>query len=85
MTGELAGTPDQADVGIHSDITISVTDNVNPSVELAPFSIEVISVNISPTISGAPATTVDVGSDYAFTPDANDTASDRTFTFPLRK
>jgi hypothetical protein len=41
LTGELSGTPDQADVGIYSNIVISVSDGM-ASASLPAFAIEVV-------------------------------------------
>jgi hypothetical protein len=43
LTGELSGTPGEADVGLYQAITISVTDG-GSSASLAPFSIEVTAI-----------------------------------------
>ena len=71
-TGELSGTPGNADVGVYSNITITVTDNKGGSDQLPAFSITVNNVNDPPSISGTPATQVGEGSAYSFTPTASD-------------
>ncbi|XOV78791.1 MAG: tandem-95 repeat protein [Aestuariibacter sp.] len=49
-TGTLSGSPGNSDAGVYSNIVITVSDGeLNAS--LAPFSIEVISVNNAPAIS----------------------------------
>jgi hypothetical protein len=80
-TGALSGTPDNADVGVYSNIVISVSDGQD-SASLAPFAIEVIGANRAPTISGTPASGVDAGSTYSFTPSANDPDGD-ALTFSI--
>ena len=44
LTGELAGTPGQEDIGVYSDIRISVTDAAGAGDVLGPFSISVQSL-----------------------------------------
>jgi large repetitive protein len=65
-TGTLSGTPTASQVGTSSNIVISVTDGTQTS-SLAAFSIKVLSAGTL-TISGTPATSVNVGSAYGFTP-----------------
>jgi hypothetical protein len=76
-SGSLRGTP--AQVGLWNDIRISVSDG-NSSVALPGFSIRATSKsNDTPTISGAPATSVAAGSTYSFQASASDPNND-----PLR-
>jgi hypothetical protein len=84
-TGEITGTPADADVGMTQAITIEVSDST-AAAQLEPFRIQVRArattptpptptpepVNRAPTISGTPATTVTAGTAYAFQPDAID-------------
>ncbi|MCL1147928.1 tandem-95 repeat protein [Shewanella marinintestina] len=49
--GSLSGTPTNDDVGINSNIIISVTDSTTASASLPAFSIEVININDTPTLS----------------------------------
>ncbi len=72
QTGELSGTPGDADVGVYANITITVTDNRGDSDQLPAFSITVNNVNDPPSISGAPPTQVNEGAAYDFTPSASD-------------
>jgi hypothetical protein len=73
-TGQLSGTPPTADVGMDSNIVITVSDGTQ-SASLAPFSIQVQApANDTPVISGTPAASVVAGSAYAFTPSATDPA-----------
>jgi hypothetical protein len=65
-TGTLSGTPTASQVGTSSNIVISVTDGTQTS-SLAAFSVKVVSAGTL-TISGTPATSVNVGSAYNFTP-----------------
>ena len=78
LTGRISGTPGDADIGVYSNIQVSVTDG-SATAELAPFSISVNSVVVSnsrPEISGTPATSVDANSAYAFRPTASDPDGD---------
>ena len=79
-TGLLTGTPANSDIGIYSNIIISVSDSVDTA-SLAPFNIEVMKVivaptNNSPTVSGNPASSVIENSAYSFTPTATDIDGD---------
>lgn len=74
--GRLSGTPTSSHVGTYANIVISVSDG-RASVSLPAFSIEVQAPpNRTPTISGTPATSVNVGSAYSFTPSASDPDED---------
>jgi hypothetical protein len=72
-TGQLSGTPTNANVGTYSNIVISVS-NGESSASLAPFAIQVSAAAPPPppTISGTPATQVQAGQAYSFTPAASD-------------
>ena len=81
-TYTLSGTP--ASAGSYGPITISVTDG-KASASLSPFTIVVspaIAGNTPPVISGSPATNVDAGNAYAFTPTATDANGD-TLTYSI--
>jgi hypothetical protein len=86
-TGRLSGTPADADVGIHSFITITVSDG-QASVSLEPFSVTVSAPppppppNNPPTISGSPDTALVVGNPWSFTPTASDADGD-SLTFSI--
>ncbi len=82
-SGRLYGTPASGEAGVYGDITITVTDGRDQAA-LGPFTIEVNAVvtNGAPTISGSPATSVDEGSFYEFTPGASDPDGD-TLTFDV--
>lgn len=82
QTGRLSGTPGANDVGVHGDITIRVTDNVNGLVALDAFSIEVIARNSAPLISGDPRTAITPGVAYLFQPVASDIDGD-SLTFSI--
>ena len=69
--GRLQGTPGAAHIRTYSTIVISVSDGT-ASTPLPEFAIAVASSNIPPTISGTPATTATVGTQYSFTPIASD-------------
>jgi hypothetical protein len=82
-SGQLAGTPATANVGTYSNIIITVRGGV-ASASLAPFSITVSSPpNVPPTISGQPATSINVATPYSFTPTASDTDGD-PLTFSIQ-
>jgi hypothetical protein len=75
-TGQLSGTPASANVGTFSNIRISVGDG-KTSTALAAFSIVVSAApNKAPTITGTPATTVQAGTAYSFTPTGADEDKD---------
>jgi hypothetical protein len=70
-TGRLQGTPTAMNVGVVPNITISVSDG-SAIASLPAFTLTVIAANGAPVISGVPATTVNVGATYTFTPTASD-------------
>jgi hypothetical protein len=70
-TGQLLGTPAQANVGTYANIAIRVSDG-RDMVSLRAFSITVMASNTAPTIVGTPATSVVSGNSYSFTPTAAD-------------
>ncbi len=75
-TGQLSGTPASANVGTVSNIRISVSDG-KTSAALGAFSIVVSAApNKAPTITGTPATTVQAGTPYSFTPTGADADKD---------
>jgi hypothetical protein len=79
-TGKLSGTPTAANVGTTANIRISVSDS-KLSASLAAFSLTVTAAsstptNRAPTISGSPATSVQVNTAYSFTPTASDADGD---------
>ena len=83
-TGLLSGTPSASHVGVYSNITIRVTDDLK-TVSLPVFSITVKSAapsNSPPVISGSPATSVVAGGAYSFQPSASDANSD-ALTFSI--
>ena len=83
-TGQLSGTPAAANAGKYSSIVITVSDG-SASAATAPFYITISNpvASTPPTISGTPATTVNVGSTYAFTPTAKD-ASGKEMAFSVK-
>jgi len=81
-TGALSGTPAKTDVGLTSGIVISVSDG-SLTAALPAFSLTVTSVNTAPVISGSPATSVNEGAAYSFTPTASDADADTTLTFSI--
>jgi hypothetical protein len=71
-SGRLSGTPGSADIGAYTNILISVSDG-SLSATLPAFTITVTSApNNPPTISGAPAASVQATAAYSFTPSASD-------------
>jgi hypothetical protein len=81
-TGRLAGTPTAADVGISARITISVTDGT-ATASLPSFTIQVVAqANRTPTITGAPSTSVLADAAYSFQPSASD-PDGNTLTFSI--
>jgi hypothetical protein len=74
-TGRLSGTPAAADVGLHVDIVIKVSDG-KLEAQLGPFEIEVGTGNSAPTIAGTPATAAREGQPYEFRPEATDADGD---------
>lgn len=86
-TGLLSGTPANADAGTSSTVTVSVSDGQH-TVSLAPFTIQVTAVPVSPPqntppkISGQPATSIQAGSSYSFAPAASD-ADGNALTFSI--
>jgi len=83
-TGELSGTPENADVGTTPEIVIAVTDGIIATpIQLASFDLEVVNVNDAPVISGTPPTSVDEDTAYSFTPTASDDDAGATLTFSI--
>jgi len=74
-TGELSGTPVDADAGNYPNIRISVTDGLFTT-SLPAFAISVLAGNRPPGISGNPPQSVNVGATYRFTPAASDPDGD---------
>ncbi|WP_144213690.1 putative Ig domain-containing protein [Shewanella donghaensis] len=75
VSGSLTGTPESSDIGITTNIKISVSDG-ELEASLTIFSIEVVNVNDAPEISGSPQTMVEQGLSYSFMPTATDKDSD---------
>ncbi|WP_156885913.1 tandem-95 repeat protein [Rheinheimera baltica] len=80
-SGALTGTPTNTDVGITTNIVITVSD-ADLTASLPAFSITVDNTNDAPVISGAPATTVAQDAVYSFTPTASD-PDDDSLTFSI--
>lgn len=74
--------PNNSDVGISSNIIISVSE-AGDTIPLSPFNIEVTNVNDAPTITGTPTLTVAEDSLYSFAPIASDMDSSDTLTFSI--
>ena len=82
-SGRLSGTPSAAHVGVYNSIVISVSDG-KASASLAAFNLTVnAAANDPPTISGAPATTVNANVAYNFQPTAADPDGD-ALTFSIQ-
>jgi len=86
-TGQLSGTPSSSNVGTFPNIVISATDGQS-SVSLAPFTITVTALpvtpptNTPPKITGTPPTSAQAGTAYSFQPTASDSDGD-TLTFSI--
>ena len=82
-TGKLSGTPSASQAGEYGGIVISVSDG-KATASLASFSISVTTApNSAPVISGNPATSVNAGSAYNFTPTVSDANKD-PLTFSIQ-
>ncbi|MBB1424745.1 tandem-95 repeat protein, partial [Pseudoalteromonas sp. SG43-7] len=80
-TGLLSGTAVNSDVGVYSNIVLSVSDGMGTA-SLPAFNLTVINVNDAPTIGGVPALNVDQDTPYSFTPTASDIDGD-SLTFSI--
>ncbi len=86
-TGQLSGTPANADVGTYSNIVISVSDG-KATTSLLAFQITVTAIppapptNNPPKITGTPSTSIQAGTAYSFQPTATD-ADGNTLTFSI--
>lgn len=86
-TGLLSGTPASADVGVDSNIVVSVSDGTAITA-LPAFNITVTALaaapptNTPPKITGTPATSVQAGANYSFQPAASDTDGNK-LTFAI--
>ncbi|MBN2695336.1 choice-of-anchor D domain-containing protein, partial [bacterium] len=85
-TGELSGTPDNSQVGVYSDIIITVTDTKGANASLPTFSIEVVNTNDAPVIVGEPLTLVNEDLAYSFVPSYtdDDTIHGDTISFTIQ-
>ena len=81
-TGELSGTPENAEVGIYTGIIISVNDGTE-TVSLASFDIAVANINDAPTISGTAATSINEDSLYSFTAIGSDVDTGDTIAYSI--
>jgi hypothetical protein len=70
-TGELSGIPENEAVGITENIIISATDGLE-TVELDPFSLEVVNVNDAPEITSTAPLTATQSSAYTYNIVVND-------------
>ena len=84
-SGALTGSPSSANVGVYSNIVVSVSDG-QVTTSLPAFNITVTaaqSTNRAPTITGTPATTVAEDLAYNFTPTASDPDAGTTLAFSI--
>jgi hypothetical protein len=82
-TGAFTGAPTAANVGIYSNIVVSVSDGL-ATISLPPFSIQVNDgANRLPTLSGEASATVKVSQPYSFKPAATDADGD-ALTYIIR-
>lgn len=82
-TGRLSGTPSTGNVDTYSNIVISVNDG-HATTLLPSFSIQVQGPdNHAPAISGTPATSVQAGLAYTFTPAASDPDGDTSLVYSI--
>ena len=78
-SGRLSGAPSESDIGLVTDIKITVSDGHDDS-SLPTFSIMVVAkqnLNTPPQISGTPESNALVDSEYDFYPDAFDLDGDK--------
>ncbi|HUQ51567.1 MAG TPA: putative Ig domain-containing protein [Gammaproteobacteria bacterium] len=84
-SGLLSGTPTAGDVGTHRGIVVWVSDGKSQTL-LPAFDLTVVAPtanNRAPTISGTPATSVEVNAQYSFVPTASD-PDKQPLTFSIR-
>lgn len=81
-TGKLMGTPKATHIGTTSNISIRAKDERAGVTAMTTFSVQVVAPNTAPTITGTPATAVNVSEAYSFTPTASDADND-TLTFSI--
>jgi len=80
--GSISGTPVNADVGVYSNIDISLSD-LHETVVLSELSIEVLNTNDAPQITGTPPTNIKEDEVYSFTPLATDVDVGDTLTYKI--
>ncbi|MCP8898015.1 beta strand repeat-containing protein [Gilvimarinus xylanilyticus] len=83
-TGEVSGTPAEADAGLAQGIVVSVSDGTE-TVSLPSFAIDVTNpyFNSAPSLSGSPTASIQVGELYRFAAEASD-AEDDALQFTLQ-
>ncbi len=81
QTGELSGTPINADVGFYNGVIITVKDDSDASASTTPFSIEVVNVNDAPVISTVPDTSATQDIDYQYIIAADDDDLNTTLAY----
>ena len=80
--GRISGTPVNANVGVYSNIDISLSD-LHETVVLSDLSIEVVNTNDAPQIIGTPPTSIKEDAVYSFTPLATDVDLGDTLTYKI--
>jgi hypothetical protein len=73
-SGTLIGIPDNSHIGVYSNITINVTDNIGSS-SIGPFEITVNAVNGAPILANQTKSNLVFSSNIAFSLTASDTDS----------
>lgn len=82
-TGELTGTPENADVGEYTGIIITVMDTADDSAALSEFAIEVVNVNDAPMFASSPIIEIVAGAAYAYPLIATDVDLTQDISFEL--
>jgi len=80
-TGELSGTPTNADVGSYDGIEVTVEDSASATDTSEPFRVVVENVNDPPTIPDPGDQTTDEDADFSFTPTATDVDTGDTLIY----
>ncbi len=71
-SGRLSGTPENEDVGVHSNIILTVVDTAGLITPLPAFSITVNNTNDAPTFTNSPPISINEDMNYDFTLTATD-------------
>ncbi len=81
-TGQLTGVPKNEDVGLYSNIEITVTDTDGLSNTMS-FDVNVLNINDAPKIISEAVTLVRLGNDYAFDPTGFDPDLQSGYNLPI--